>query len=151
MGDAMELSLTEKQMTDAIIAHGIRPSLQRVLIYSYLCKNPIHPTVDTVYTALMPSIPTLSKTTVYNTLKLFCQHNLVQTLTIENDELRYDADLKDHLHFKCTHCGQVYDIPYTKTTETYDTFKNQLPGHFIASKVQACIWGTCAHCNHDTV
>ncbi len=50
---------------------GIRPSVQRVAIYTYIKENPIHPDVDTVYSALSPMYATLSKTTVYNTLKLF--------------------------------------------------------------------------------
>ena len=36
----------------------------------YLMAHRTHPTVDEIYLALSPSIPTLSKTTVYNTLKL---------------------------------------------------------------------------------
>lgn len=42
--------------------------------YGYLLKNHTHPTVDEVYVALCKVIPTLSKTTVYNTLRLFSEH-----------------------------------------------------------------------------
>ncbi len=52
----------------------------------------------------------LSKTTVYNTLKLFVAKGIVQELTIEEKEVRYDADTKPHAHFKCIECGNVYDI-----------------------------------------
>ena len=45
--------------------------MQRIAIMEYLMDNPIHPSADDIYTALSPSMPTLSKTTVYNTLKLF--------------------------------------------------------------------------------
>ncbi|MBE9492712.1 MAG: transcriptional repressor, partial [Bacteroidetes bacterium] len=48
-------------------SHGIKPSYQRVRVFEYLIKNKSHPTVDTVYKALADEIPTLSKTTVYNT------------------------------------------------------------------------------------
>ena len=50
--------------------HNIKPSVQRIAIMNYLIEHRTHPTVDEIYTALSPSIPTLSKTTVYNTLKL---------------------------------------------------------------------------------
>jgi len=52
-------------------AVGIRPSVQRVAVYAYLCEHPVHPTVETVYSALSSDYPTLSKTTIYNTLRLF--------------------------------------------------------------------------------
>ena len=43
--------------------HNIKPSVQRIAIMNYLIEHRTHPTVDEIYTALSPSIPTLSKTT----------------------------------------------------------------------------------------
>ena len=56
---------------------GIRPSIQRIAVYAFLYENRIHPDVETVYNKLNPIYPTLSKTTVYNTLKLFEEKNIV--------------------------------------------------------------------------
>src|SRR5574344_3114056 len=89
---------------------GIRPSVQRVAVYGYLCEHPEHPTVDTVYAALSPDYPRLSKTTVYNTLKLLADNGLIQTIQIEEDKLRYDANTEPHLHFKCLECGKIIDV-----------------------------------------
>ncbi len=97
-------------IAETLRTHGIRPSVQRIGIYRYLTENKNHPTADMLYTALQPSMPTLSKTTVYNTLRLFEHHGLVQTVPIENDEVRYDADTEFHVHFKCTRCGGICDI-----------------------------------------
>ena len=63
--------------------HNIKPSVQRIAIMNYLIEHRTHPTVDEIYTALSPSIPTLSKTTVYNTLKLLSEQGAAQTLTID--------------------------------------------------------------------
>jgi len=90
--------------------HGIKPSYQRLKIYSFLFENRIHPTVDTIYKNLCPEIPTLSKTTVYNTLNLFIQKNIIQKLVIEETETRYDVNTSTHGHFKCENCGKVYDV-----------------------------------------
>lgn len=79
-------------------------------IYEYLLKNRIHPTVDMIFNELVQEIPTLSRTTVYNTLKLFVVKGIVATLTIEENENRYDADTSDHGHFKCEKCGKVFDF-----------------------------------------
>lgn len=144
--NTMKMMLTEREMTNRIVACGIRPSLQRIHIYRYLCNSTEHPTVEAVYSALVSEIPTLSRTTVYNTLKLFHKHGLVETITIENEELRYDADVGDHLHFKCNCCGSVSDIPYEETTTVYKSFAQKLPSGFSLSKIQTCIWGTCSNC-----
>ena len=49
---------------------NIKPSLQRIKILEYLAGYPCHPTVDYIFNALHPEMPTLSKSTVYNTLKV---------------------------------------------------------------------------------
>ncbi|MGL5087978.1 MAG: Fur family transcriptional regulator [Cetobacterium sp.] len=91
--------------------HDIKPSYQRMKIFQYLLENKIHPTVDEIYKALCPEIPTLSKTTVYNTLNLFIEKGITRVITIEENETRYDVDMDIHGHFKCIECKKVYDIP----------------------------------------
>lgn len=88
----------------------IKPSYQRIKILEFLNNHRIHPNVDQIYVALNPEIHTLSKTTVYNTLKLFVQKGLVQELTIDDNEVRYDIDTKEHGHFKCKECHDIYDF-----------------------------------------
>ena len=127
--------------------NGIRPSIQRLAVYRYLAENDIHPTADALYLALAPSIPTLSKTTVYNTLKLLEKKHLVRSIAIENDELRYDADISDHWHFKCTKCGNVYDIFSKDTEKTKESALKALPEHFVPQKIEMYMWGLCAHCS----
>lgn len=126
---------------------GIRPSVQRVAVYAYLEENKNHPTVETVFTALSPAYPTLSRTTIYNTLKLFEEKKLVQSIQIEDDKLRYDSDMSRHIHFKCMKCGNVYDVfNGEKITEQTDKITNMLPQGFRLSKMQTNIWGHCAEC-----
>ncbi len=90
--------------------NGIKPSYQRIRIFEYLIKNQNHPNVDTIYRALYKDIPTLSRTTVYNTMKLFREKNITQMINIEDTETRYDADVSPHGHFKCTQCGNIFDV-----------------------------------------
>lgn len=89
---------------------GIKPSIQRVGILSYIIENKGHPTVDEIHARLSKKFPTLSKTTIYNTLKLFCEKKLLNEILIEEGELRIDYIEKPHIHFKCKKCGKIYDI-----------------------------------------
>ena len=41
-------------------SHSIKPSVQRIAIMQYLMDHHTHPTVDEIYTALAPGMPTLS-------------------------------------------------------------------------------------------
>jgi Fur family ferric uptake transcriptional regulator/Fur family peroxide stress response transcriptional regulator len=103
-------------MHNSILAHryllqfAIRPSVQRTAIMEYLMKHRTHPTIDEIYNSLSPNMPTLSKTTVYNTLNIFIQRGAVQQLVIDERNARYDVDTSAHAHFICKSCGKVHDI-----------------------------------------
>lgn len=96
---------------ERLLQFGVKPSLQRMAIMDYLLSHPTHPTVDTIFNDLYPSIPTLSKTTVYNTLKLLTEQGAIVSLNIDEKNVRYDGDISDHAHFRCKDCGCVSDLP----------------------------------------
>ena len=126
----------------------IRPSIQRLAIYEFLKKNKIHPDVETIYSKLEKLYPTLSRTTVYNTLELFAQNKIIQTIIIDDDKIRYDADISKHSHFKCSKCNQIFDLHNTKETEYFlDNCKKYLPEGFSIDKIQTNFWGVCKNCS----
>ncbi len=121
--------------------HGVKPSYQRLKIYEFLLENPTHPTVDTIYKALNKEIPTLSKTTVYNTLNLFLEKNIVSILVIEENETRYDARIDLHGHFKCEKCDSIYDLDI----DGNNLCLKELEGFEIKEK-HIYFKGVCKHC-----
>lgn len=105
---------------------GVRPSLARIHVYNYIKNSKNHPTVDIIYTNLVDIIPTLSKTTVYNTLNVFMEADLVKSLNLYENEKRYDIIDDNHSHFLCEKCSNIYDIPYEDSNllpEGYEKFK----------------------------
>lgn len=106
----MEHSFAE--IASALARKNIRSSYQRIRILEYLMKNRCHPTVDQIYSALHAEIPSLSRTTIYNTLSMFHKANLVRVLTIEDNEARYDIEMENHGHFKCESCGKIYNFSF---------------------------------------
>ena len=116
-------------------AHGVKPSYQRIKIFEYLIKKRNHPTVDMIYKELVPTIPTLSKTTVYNTLNLFIKKKLAIVVIIEENETRYDADTSIHGHFKCEKCKEVYDLAVDiSKIDIPDLDKHQINEHHFDFK-----------------
>jgi len=93
-----------ENMSNKLKKNKIRLSYQRLKVLEYLSKNHGHPTVDQIYNDLRKEVPTLSKTTVYNTLIVLCEARLVRVITIEDNETRYDLITKSHGHFKCVLC-----------------------------------------------
>ncbi len=83
---------------------------QRLAVMKYLDENRTHPTADRIYTDLKEKNPSLSKTTVYNSLDTLQNHNIIQSITISPSELRYDFKKSMHHHFLCKRCGDIIDI-----------------------------------------
>ena len=129
-------------MTSAEIlkSNNIRPSVIRIMIYDFLKATDVHPTVDEIYTELSPKIPTLSKTSVYNTVKLLADCGLSKTLTIDKVQVRYDADTTMHGHFICEDCGKVYDFMLD------NAIADDLEGFDVNFK-EVYYGGTCRKCN----
>ncbi len=128
---------------DYLHRHGIKPSVQRLAVMEYLLLNRTHPTVDEIHSALAPKIPTLSKTTVYNTLKLLVEQGAARILTISERFANFDADTSVHGHFLCTHCGKLHDVAIdeAKLTECAE-----LPEGFEARMTNVYFHGICKHC-----
>lgn len=120
---------------------GVHPSYHRLKILEYLMNHRTHPTVERIPKELSKEIPTLSKTTIYNTLKLFVSKGIVQELTIEEKEMRYDANTKPHAHFKCMECGDVYDL----ALEFPNLEREMIEGHKV-TECHVYLKGVCKNC-----
>lgn len=132
-----------KEAYNRLIACNIRPSVQRIAIMDYLMNHPIHPTIEDVYNGLCKQIPKLSKTTVYNTLRMLSEKKAAQMITIDDHRVCYDGNTKPHVHFFCKKCGKVLDLwdeqaPLMKNSKVID-------GN-IVDEAQLYYRGICAEC-----
>ena len=127
--------------SEFLLSNGVKPSNQRLKIYEYIHRNRVHPTVDMIYSNLSPEMPKLSKTTVYNTLKLFVSKGVARAINIEDHETRFDADISHHGHFKCKGCGSLFDVLLSNKEIKY----NGLEG-FEVDEFQVNLKGYCNVC-----
>ena len=104
------MKLNFEELTQELKNKNIRLSHHRLKVLEFLNDNRIHPTVDQIYIELHKELPTLSKTTVYNSLNALVDAGLVKVITIEDNETRYDIVTDNHGHFKCESCGKIYDF-----------------------------------------
>lgn len=137
------MSATTDRAIATLTECGLKPSVQRVSILEYLQTHPIHPTIEDVYKALVRKIPTLSKTTVYNTLRLLADNKAAQMLTMDEHRVCYDGDTHPHVHFVCKKCGHIYDVMDKTAPAVGD--ENDFNGN-VADEVQLFYKGTCAKC-----
>ncbi|MFH1542735.1 MAG: Fur family transcriptional regulator [bacterium] len=130
-----------KSLQEIIEDKGMRPSHQRLKVLEYLRDNRTHPTVDEIYQALKKSLPTISKTTIYNTLYTFIEAGLVSEITVCCQEARYDYVTQQHAHFLCKDCGAVEDIVDIK----YPKIGKEVDGHQVED-MMVYVKGICSKC-----
>ncbi|MCS7234307.1 MAG: transcriptional repressor [Synergistetes bacterium] len=124
---------------------GINPSYQRIKIFEYLQNNKNHPTVEMIYKDLASKIPTLSKTTIYNTLKLFAEKGIVSLLIIDQTEIRVDPNVAFHTHLFCMNCNKIHDVMLSNTPFESIKRESEEKGYKIR-EIQITLRGTCKDC-----
>ena len=139
----------DTDIKEILVKNGISPSYHRLKIYEYLVNNHVHPSADMIYEDVHRNIPTLSRTTIYNTLRTFVEKGLVTAITIEENEVHYDADISLHGHFKCTACGTLYDIEIDLLhVDKRLLASRKINGHLITEK-HLYFKGICKKCQKN--
>ena len=121
--------------------HSIKITSQRLEILKYLDEHHTHPDVEEIYSELKKKHPSLSRTTVYNSLEILKKNKIVQSLTISGSELRYDTEESLHHHFLCKKCGAILDIPIT-----CPNMNRTLDGGHRVEEVHGYFKGICKNC-----
>ncbi len=130
-------------LTHQLKSKGIRPSYHRIKVLEYLHQKGGHPTVDEIFSALSPEIPSLSKVTIYNTLHAFVEAGLVRVVEIDEAQMRYDITVGDHGHFLCEACGTIYNFP-VNIDQTSIKGLNQ----FKITQKDVYLKGLCPNCDN---
>jgi Fur family iron response transcriptional regulator len=102
--------MSVKQATELLRGAGIPVTLQRVEITRLLLSGPVHLSADQVFSGIRASVPATSRATVYNTLKLFREKNLVRELIVDPERVVYDSNTAPHYHLYNAESGQLTDV-----------------------------------------
>lgn len=132
----------EIRILEMIHRHGVRPSAQRIAVLSYVANTDSHPTADEIYAGVSRLFPSMSRTTVYNSLHVLVDAGLVKELDIESGNRHYDlAPQPQHGHFICRLCGRIIDMAYPPALAD-----STADGSLIES-IDVCFKGVCPECN----
>ena len=84
---------------------------KREQILAYLKDTKSHPSAEMVFARLKPEIPDLSLGTVYRNLAMFKQQGVIASIGTVDGVERFDYNTAPHVHFICTGCNSVLDMP----------------------------------------
>ena len=137
------MKLSQQQLEELVRTHALKMTPQRRAIVEYLASAQNHPTAEEIFIVVNQQFPMTSRATVYNTLHLLRQAELIQEV-FESGVSRFDPKLTHHHHFVCRRCGRVEDID--------ESFAAPLPPKGLpqtVESVEVVFRGLCAACTTE--
>ena len=116
---------------------GIQPTPQRMAVVDYILKTSAHPSADEVLANVRKGCPTLSRATVYNTLNLLVEKQLIKTQILKEGLVVFDPNIQQHHHFIDEDSGQIYDVPW----DTFEVPKIDSLADYEITEVQVVVRG----------
>ena len=104
-----------------------------------------HPSADWVYEHVREQMPDISLATVYRNLSLFKEQGLIQSLGTVKGVERFDGNTEPHVHFICTQCGAVLDLPEISVPEELNSAVARSSGGRVDT-CQLSFAGICGEC-----
>ena len=103
--------ITREAVAERLRARGIAPTHQRIEIAFVLLERCEHLSADQILALVNARHAETSKATVYNTLRLFLDKQLIRELIVDPSRVFYDPNTSPHHHFYDVVTGQLTDIP----------------------------------------
>ena len=122
---------------------------KREAILNCLRSTTSHPTAEWVHAQLKAEYPDISLGTVYRNLALFKEQGLIISVGTVNGIERFDADTEPHVHFICTRCHKVEDLPGMIILESLTAEADRYTG----GRTKTCslsFTGACRECASKT-
>ncbi len=118
---------------------------KRDAILACVRSTDTHPSADWVYEHVKAEVPDISLATVYRNLALFKEQGLIVSVATVNGVERFDGNTAPHVHFICTGCGRVVDLPEIQVPEELNSAAAKVSGGRVNS-CQLSFTGLCEEC-----
>lgn len=117
-----EISTRMQHFESICRIQGIKLTHQRIEIFREIAQTCDHPDAEQIFQRVRDRLPTVSLDTVYRTLWLLNDLELITTLGPGRNRTRFDANLTSHHHYICDQCG------FTRDFNSDDLDNLNLPG-----------------------
>ena len=118
---------------------------KRSAILTCLRNTHTHPSSESVHQLLQAEHPDISLATVYRNLALFKSQGIIQSLGTVDGIERFDANTAPHVHFICTSCHAILDLPQIDVPQQLRGMVEQQCGGKV-SECQLSFTGVCQSC-----
>jgi Fur family peroxide stress response transcriptional regulator len=131
---------------EALRSKGFKATPQRIAICRIALNSRAHPSAQQVYNEVKKIHPTVSLATVYKTLEVLKELNLVQEINFSTGQARFDSYMTPHINLVCLKCGSITDLDDTTLIEVIA--KVTLSTKFKPTGQRVDIYGICQKCRN---
>ena len=107
---------TRESLVAMLRRHDINPTHQRIEIAYALFGHGTHFSADQIMARVNGRHSETSKATVYNTLNLFLEKQLIREVIVDPNKVFYDPNTEPHYHLYDADTGKLTDIDASEVT-----------------------------------
>ena len=102
----------QKLFVKALQSEGIKLTPQRQAIFSNIMNSKGHRGYDDIQDSLLEDGMNISRATIYRTLEILVNYNLIRKLVIGDDKARYEMKVgrTHHDHMICIETGRIIEF-----------------------------------------
>lgn len=127
--------------------NGLNVTYQRLAIYRVLLEAEMHISPEQIFKEIKKTYPNISLATIYKTLDVFREHNLIRKVNDIFQVSSWDIRTEPHHYMVCRKCKKLIDVPVKEVSpiSISDRFKAQ----FEVEEVTVFFRGVCEECRKN--
>ena len=124
---------------------------QRVEVFREVCDSDEHREAEEIYLSLRQRDVNISRATVYRTMDILYQHDLVQRMDIGDGKWRYEhwLDCHQHDHLICIRCGTIVEFVSHQIEEIQQDVADKFNYKLVRHVHQ--LFGLCKQCRKTPI
>ena len=130
---------------EALRSKGYKATPQRIAICRIALNSREHLSAQQIYDQVKKIHSTVSLATVYKTLEVLRDLDLVQELNFPKGQARFDSYMNPHINLICVKCGKITDIDDVTAEEIAK--KVAAATKFKPNGQRIDVYGMCQQCS----
>ena len=122
---------------------GYKATTQRIAIAQTILRSSDHPSAEEIHENVLRHHPTISLSTVYNTLHILRDMNFINEIMIKG-KTRYDSNPDMHVNLVCEACGRIFDVEEITFFNDLEKISKRLGFRIKGQHID--VYGICSSC-----
>ena len=133
-------------LRDHLVRKRLKRTEQRETILEVFLQSKRHLTVEELHNLVKYRDPSIGLTTIYRTMKVFCDCSLARANHFEEGRVRYEQQYKTahHDHMICNRCGETIEFVNPQIEKLQEKVARQFGFQMTDHRME--IYGVCEKC-----